>query len=163
MAAAMVLLVRSSNGDPPEIPLFKPAATPAASPAARGTPTPKPVVEHRAPLGVLYLLEDVTVPIRHGLKGIVAGTEVRLVGDDGETVRVTDGDYLFTMRKTQLTDDLDIAATARKRTAAIEAANEVCRREQEAVFVRSQHEQIEFLRTHPLVSPTPTPTPTPKK
>ncbi len=116
-----------------------------------------PLTEHRAPAGVLYLLEDTLVPLPHGLQGVVAGTEVRLVKVDGDMVQVAIDDIQFTIKKTRVTDDLDMAAAAKKRAAAVESTDEAIRQEQEAVLVKQQQEQIEFLRTHPLATPTPTP------
>ena len=133
----------------------------ALSPASGQKPKPTPEAARRiAPAGVLYLTEDVVVPIQNGLKGIAAGTEVKLVRESGDVLQVTDGGQPFALKKRQATDDLDVVDAIRKRVAADEAANEISRQQQEELLVKQQREQIEFLRTHPLASPTPTPSPT---
>ena len=106
---------------------------------------------------MLYLTEDTTLPLQYGLEGLPAGTAVKLIKATGDTVQVDESGKVFTMRRNQVTDDLDVAAAVQKRTAATEAANEAARQQQEAVLVKQQRERIEFLRTHPLATPTPTP------
>ena len=154
---AATLLVSSLRADPPELPMYSPSPKPAATPARKASPAPSPPPEHRAPTGVLYLTEDTTLPLQYGLEGLAAGTTVKLVKETGDTVLVDSAGRQFTMKKTQVTDDLDVAAAVQKRTAAIEAADEAARQQQEAVFLQQQRDQIEFLRTHPLATPTPTP------
>ena len=106
-------------------------------------PTPTPVVHHYAPEGVFYLTEDATVRLKAGLKGVVAGTPVKLVKDGGDTLQVTDGQDQFEVKKTQVTNDLDIAAKIakqaarpRKRPARISAPSRKPR------FLKQQHDEV---------------------
>ncbi len=157
-AAIVCLFAGVLPAIPPEL-SPSPTPTPVATPVREAEPKPKPMVERRAPAGVLYLLEDTSVVINNGLQGFVAGTEIRLLKANGDLLQVAAGDCQFTVKKAQVTDNLDIAAAVRKRAAAIEAANEASQRLQEAALIKQQHDEIEFLRTHPLATPTPTPTP----
>lgn len=104
-------------------------------------------------------MNDATVPIKGGLKGVLAGSAVRLVKDGAATMQVTDGQDQFEVKKSQVTNDLDIAAIIQKRAAAAEAASENFRAQQEEILLKQQRDQMEFLRTHPLSAPTPTPSP----
>ena len=118
------------------------------------------MVHHYAPEGVFYLTEDATVRLKAGLKGVVAGTPVKLVKDGGDTLQVTDGQDQFEVKKAQVTNDLDIAAKIARQSASQEAASENFRAQQEAALLRQQHDQVEFLKAHPLSAPSATPTPT---
>ena len=74
-------------------------------------------------------------------------------------MQVSDGKDEFEVKKSQVTNDLDIAAIIQKRAAAAEAASENFRAQQEEILLKQQRDQMEFLRTHPLSAPTPTPSP----
>ena len=140
-------------------PTPKPTPTPTPLPTPTPPPTPTPVVHHYAPAGVYYLLADATVRLKAGLKGVVAGTPVRMVAEGAELMQVTDGEDQFEVKKSQVTNDLDIAAAVQKRANADANASEAFRSQQEAIVVKQQQEQTEFLRMHPLSVPTATPTP----
>ena len=155
--AVFLLIASPAHADPPALPSPSPEPKPTVTPTPKVEPSPKPTREHRAPPGVLYLVEDTTVPLKDGLEGLVAGSPVKLVKVIGDSVLVASGDHEFTVKKTQVTDDLDIVAVVQRRAAAIEAADEASLQQQESVLVKQQREQIEFLRTHPLATPTPTP------
>ena len=172
VAVVALLLACSSCSKPPEPPPTpaptpvptprhtpKPTPTPTPLPTPTPPPTPTPVVHHYAPEGVFYLTEDATVRLKAGLKGVVAGTPVKLVKDAGDTLQVTDGQDQFEVKKTQVTNDLDIAARIARQAASQEAASENFRAQQEAALLRQQHDQTEFLKAHPLSAPSGTPTP----
>ena len=76
-----------------------------------------PVAEHHlARQGTFFVLQYVSIPAPHGVIGFEPGREVHFVRADrekGELV-VTDGEYEVEMKPSQLTNDLDIAALARK-------------------------------------------------
>ena len=110
------------------------------------------------------------MPISGGLEGVAAGTEVRLVKDNGAKVLVSYNDHEFSVWKTQVTNDLDTANAVRKRAAGVEAADAATRQQRESTYVKQQRDQTDFLKTHPLATatptlkaaPTPKPTPTPR-
>ena len=80
-------------------------------------PPADPVAEHHlARQGTFFVLQYVSIPAPHGVIGFEPGREVRFVRADrekGELV-VTDGEYEVEMKPSQLTNDLDIAALARR-------------------------------------------------
>ena len=106
------------------------------------------------------MTEDVTVRLTGGLMGVTAGTPVTSVKDNGETLQVTaDGRQQFTVKKSQLTNDLDVAQLILKRAQAAQAATDAYQAQQSAVLIKQQQAEIEFLKTHPLAPSSPTPTP----
>lgn len=81
------------------------------------TPTPKPLPpRHLAPEGTFFLISYLSVPTPHGVVGFEPGTEVTLVAvhENNGSLLVTDGKYQVEARPSQLTNDLDIAALARR-------------------------------------------------
>ncbi len=162
--AAAMLFVSPLRGDPPGSPSPSPSPPVATSPTPTGPidpatlPAPKPT-PRRAPDGVYYLTEDMSVPIKGGLEGLPAGTRVQLVRDQGDSLVMANGDHQFTVRRWQVTDNLDRATAVQRQTAASEAASVASLQQREAELVKQQREQVEFLRTHPLAAPTPTPSP----
>ncbi len=171
--AAITLAVACSCSKPPEPPPPTPAPTPIPTP--RPTPTPKPTptppptptpvptptpyVHHYAPEGVFYVTEDISVRLKAGIAGILAGTPVKMVKDNGDTMQVNDGINDFEIKKSQVTNDLDIAAAVIKRASATSAADNAARAAQEAIYTKQQRDQVEFLRTHPLSGAAPSATP----
>ena len=168
-AALAVVMIACSCSKPPPPPEPTPSVTPAPTPRPTPTPkpsptptplpTPTPVVHRYAPAGVFYVTEDFTAHIPGGLVGVIAGTQVKQLKDDGDTAQVTDGSTTFDIKKTMLTNDLDIAAAISKHSAAVEAATNAARADQDALATKQQQDQLEYLKTHPLAAPTPTPTP----
>ena len=140
-------------------PTPRPTPTPTPSPTPTPLPTPTPVVHHYAPAGTYYVTEDFTAHITGGLVGITAGTPVKMVKDDGDTAQVSDGTTTFDVKKSQLTNDLDLAAAIIKHSRAIEASTDATRAEQEASAAQQEAARIKYLQDHPLNAPTPTPTP----
>ena len=169
--AVMVIACACSKPPPPPeptpqptpvvtpVPTPKPTPTPTPPPTPTPLPTPTPVVHRYAPEGVFYVTEDFTAHIPGGLVGVPAGTQVKQLKDNGDTAQVTDGNTPFDIKKSMLTNDLDVAAAITKRSAALEAATNAARAEQEAVAAKQQQEQLQYLQTHPLAVPTPVPTP----
>jgi hypothetical protein len=79
-------------------------------------PAPAEAEHHLARQGTFFVLQYVSIPAPHGVIGFEPGREVHFVRADrakGELV-VTDGEYEVEMKPSQLTNDLDIAALARK-------------------------------------------------
>ena len=144
-------------------PTPKPTPTPTPSPMPTPVPTPTPVVHRYAPPGVFYVLEDVTVRLSGGLLGVTAGTEVKMLVDNGEVMRMTDGRDQFDLKKSQVTNDLDIAASTLKRAGAAAAASDQFRAQQDSLLQKQQQAELDYLRTHPLATATPTPSATPRR
>ena len=93
-----------------------PAKRPAAErPGARPTPA-RPVAQERrlAPEGTFFLLQRASLPIDSGVIGFAPGTKVTLVEQGDSASTVTDGQYQFTVQSSQLTNDLDLAASVAK-------------------------------------------------
>src|SRR6266404_9230141 len=84
----------------------------AQQPAAQPTPA-RPVGPQRrvAPEGTYFLLERASLRIDSGVIGFAAGTKVTLLDQGDSASTVTDGQYRFTVPSSQLTNDLDIAAS----------------------------------------------------
>ena len=117
------------------------------------------MVHRYTPEGTFYVTEDISVRLKAGIAGIIAGTPVKMLKDNGDTMRVTDGINEFDLKKSQATNDIDAAAIIIKGAAAAASADDAARAAQEAVYLKQQHDEIEFLRTHPLAVPAATPTP----
>jgi len=84
--------------------------------AAKPTPS-RPVTPQRrlAPDGTFFLLQRASVPIDSGVIGFAPGTKVTLLEQvDSASTVVTDGQYQFKVQSSQLTNDLDIAASIAK-------------------------------------------------
>ena len=95
-------------------------STPAKRTAAQrpgGMPTPTRPVAHEprlAPEGTFFLLQRASVPIDSGVIGFAPGTKVILVEQADSVSTVTDGEYQFKVPSSQLTNDLDLAASVAK-------------------------------------------------
>jgi hypothetical protein len=81
-----------------------------------GTDAPPAPEQHLARAGTFFVLQYVSVPSAHGIIGFEPGREVHFVRSDREKgmLLVSDGEYEVEMKPSQLTNDLDIAALARK-------------------------------------------------
>jgi hypothetical protein len=86
---------------------------------------PMPVVPAKrlAPEGVFYAVQAFSVMTDDGVRGIRAGTPLKLLKDAGATMRVTDGKEEFEAKREHLTNDLDIAGQAIGQQASQQAAN----------------------------------------
>jgi len=60
---------------------------------------------------VFFLLQRASLPIDSGVIGFAPGTKVTLVEEANSVSTVTDGDYQFKVPSSQLTNDLDVAAS----------------------------------------------------
>ena len=92
-----------------------------------------------------------------GLIGVAIGTEVTLLADKGDKVLVTNGRDEFELRKSQVTNDPRLSALIIKRAQATQAEQDQYQAQQNALLIKEQQENLEFLKTHPLASPPPTP------
>jgi hypothetical protein len=130
---------------------------------------PPPREAHLAKPGTFFVLQYVSVPTANGIIGFEPGREVRYVRVDNEKgmLVVTDGQHEVEMRPSQLTNDLDIAAIARKGdedsqhqiTAFIEHEKAVYKAVTTAANVRYAQEIERATHGGKLVSPSPTATP----
>ena len=129
------------------------------------TPTPTPtatvpvVVRQAATGGIYYVTKEASVSIPGGLIGVPIGTQVTLVADRGDKVLVTTGRDEFELPKWQVTNDPRLSALVVKRAQATQAEQDQYQTQQNALLLKEQQEEIEFLKTHPLAAPKPTPPP----
>jgi hypothetical protein len=126
-------------------------------------PTPaRPVAPQRrlAPEGTFFLLERASLRTDSGVIGFAPGTKVTLVDQADSASTVTDGQYQFNVPSSQLTNDLDLAASIAKSDYAAQAqlseltaksAQEYARQQREA-FIASEKEKAQK-KTH--ARPTP--------
>src|SRR5207248_11415112 len=84
----------------------------AQQPAAQPT-LARPVAPQRrvAPEGTYFLLGRASLRIDSGVIGFAPGTKITLLDQGASASTVTDGQYQFTVPSSQLTNDLDIAAS----------------------------------------------------
>jgi hypothetical protein len=99
------------------------------------TPIPKPTT--------FYLLQRTSVPIEGGLKGLPAGTRLRLLDDTGHKWKLTDGENLVEIDPALLTLDEATAKAmliedSKARAAAIAARTAEVARAQDASQVERQ-------------------------
>jgi hypothetical protein len=89
-----------------------PPPKPLAQQSAQPTPA-RPVTPQRrlAPEGTYFLLERASLRIDSGIIGFAPGTKVTLLEQGDSASKVTDGQYQFEVPPSQLTNDLDIAAS----------------------------------------------------
>ena len=139
----------------------------AQQPAAQSTPA-RPVGPQRrvAPEGTYFLLERASLRIDSGVIGFTPGTKVTLLDQGDSASTVTDGQFQFTVPSSQLTNDLDIAASVAKSDYAAQAqladltakwAREYNQQQRDA-FIASDKEK-EQKKTRPgTARRTPTPT-----
>jgi hypothetical protein len=151
----------------------KPAAArpiPPKQPAAEragAKPTPvRPVAQERrlAPEGTFFLLQRASLPIDSGVIGFAPGTKVTMVEQGDSASTVTDGQYQFTVQSSQLTNDLDLAASVAKADYTTQAqiteltakwAQEYSQQQRDA-FIASEKEKAQK-KTRPRASPRATP------
>ena len=103
-------------------------------------PTPKPApVRHLAPEGTFFIVEYVSVHVAHGIVGFVPGQEVHFISADEAkgTLLVSDGKYQTEVNPMQVTNDLDVAAMARRQDETgqrqLEASQDAARTEDEKI------------------------------
>ena len=100
---------------------------------------------HLAPDGVYFTVRYFSVPNTHSVTGIVPGTKVVRVRDDGSVLRVrTGGGVEFEAAPRDLTNDLDVAATVSR--------GDVQEQQALASYI---HQQQAIHPIHPNATPTP--------
>ena len=137
------------------------------APQPAGKPTPaRPVTAQRrlAPEGTYFLLQRVVLKIDSGVIGFAPGTKVTLLGQGDSASTVTDGQYQFAVEPSQLTNDLDLAASVAQSDYATQAqiaeltarwAQEYNRQQRDA-FIASEKERAQR-KTGKRTAPRPTP------
>jgi len=126
-------------------------------------PTPaRPLTPERrlAPEGTYFLVERASLTTDSGVIGFAPGTKVTLLDQGDSASTVTDGQYQFTVPPSQLTNDLDIAASVAQSDYAEQArtseltgkwAQEYNRQQREA-FIASEKEKAQK-KTRPRPTP----------
>ena len=71
---------------------------------------------------MFYVISAFSVTTESGIRGVRAGTPVRVVKDSGAVLRVTDGQQEFDANRECLTNDLDVAANVSAQQASQQAA-----------------------------------------
>ena len=142
---------------PTPTPTPPPTPTPTATPIPSPTPTPivPVVVRQAATEGVYYVTKEATVRIPGGLLGLSIGTQVTLIADKGDKVLVKNGRDEFELNKSQVTNDPRLSALLVKRARATQAEQDRYQAQQDALLHKEEQENLEFLKTHPLATPTP--------
>ena len=83
-----------------------------------------------------------------------------MLKDNGDTLHATDGVNEFDIKKSQVTNDLDIAAAVIKRAATQRMPPPMPPQlPRKSILQKQQAEQVEFLRMHPLDGAAPSVTP----
>jgi hypothetical protein len=135
-------------------------------------PTPARPVAHEqrvAPEGTFFLLKRASLSIDSGVIGFAPGTKVTLVEQADSVSTVTDGEYQFKVPSSQLTNDLDLAAsvatadyTAQAQIAELVAksAQEYSQQQRDA-FIASEKEKAAQKKTGQETPRHPSPTPKP--
>ena len=138
-----------------------PAKPLAQQPGAKPTPA-RPVTPQRrvAPEGTYFLLERASLRTDSGVIGFAPGTKVTLVDQGDSASTVTDGQYQFAVPSSQLTNDLDLAASIAKSDYTAQAqlseltakwAQEYAQQQREA-FIASEKEKAQK-KTRPRPTP----------
>ena len=129
-------------------------ATPSATPLS--TPAPTPTMSHLAPAGVYFLLQKITVETADGIAGLPPGTRATVLKDFGDTLRLSSRGHEFNASRSQVTNDLDVAAAVARNDASAQQA--VGRNFQQQKMANELTEQ-ERLRQTKTVLPTQVPPP----
>jgi hypothetical protein len=146
-------------------------ATPAPSSASSRHPkqnssavtavAPKPTpVRHLAPEGTYFLLQFVSITTPSGVVGLPPGTKITALARDQTSFKVSDADdHAFLVMQSQITNDLDLAAAAARRDAALQSriqnqiATEARKYEEEQAKRWAQEQNAAKQRTPPKPSP----------
>ncbi len=113
-------------------PIAKKVLPPTPSPASSRDPmrnstgsaavTPKPApVRHLAPEGTYFLLQFASITTPSGVVGLPPGTKITALAQYDTSFKVSDADdHAFLVTQSQITNDLDLAAAAARRDAAMQ-------------------------------------------
>ena len=145
--------------------------TPARSPAASHNPNqnstgstavaPKPTpVRHLAPEGTYFLLQFVSITTPSGVVGLLPGAKITALAHYDASFKVSDADdHVFVVTESQITNDLDLAAAAARRDAAVQwriqnqIAAEARKYDEEQAKRWAQEQNAAKQRTSPKPSP----------
>jgi hypothetical protein len=127
-------------------------STPVKREVAKPTPA-RPVAQQQrlAPEGTFFLLQRASLPIDSGVIGFAPGTKVTLVEQADSISTVADGEYQFKVPSSQLTNDMDLAASVAKAdyTTQAQIAESTAKRAQEYsqqqrdAFIASEKEKAQ--------------------
>lgn len=123
-----------------------------------------------APKGTFFLLKRASLTIDSGVIGFAPGTKVTLVEQADSVSTVTDGEYQFKVPASQLTNDLDLAASVAKadQTTQAQIAESMAKRTQDYsqrqrdAFIASENEKAAQNKPGQKI-PRRTASPTPKR
>lgn len=101
---------------------------------------PEAPAKRAAPDGVFYAMQAFSITTDAGVRGIRAGTQVKLIKDAGATLRVSDGQQEFDVRRELLTNDLDVAAKAAGQQASQQAGIAEWHRKQQTMAAANQQQ-----------------------
>lgn len=125
----------------PQPPKAEPKSEPEKPPVEPEAPVPAAPLKRLAPEGVFYAIQAFSATTDDGIRGIRAGTPLKLIKDTGSTLRVTDGTQEFDARREHLTNDLDIAAQATGKQASQQTANAEWHEKQKAVAAMNEQQK----------------------
>jgi len=115
--ALLAVICVSCNKETAEVPIPAPAPpipTPLRTTPAPATPAPivaaTPLPHHYAPVGTFYVIQYFSIETDSGITGIKPGTKVKQISDLGESIKATDGQAEFTVKKEYVTNDLEVAS-----------------------------------------------------
>lgn len=142
---------------------------PAPTQGARVTPaqTQRIATKRLAPEGTFFLLQRASLPIDSGVIGFAPGTKVTLVEQADSVSTVTDGEYQFKVPSSQLTNDLDLAASVANTDHATQAQiaastakwTQEYKQRQRNAFIASENEKAAQKRPGQKIPRRPSPTP----
>ena len=120
-----------------------------------------------APEGTFFLLKRASLSIDSGVIGFAPGTKVTLVEQADSVSTVTDGEYQFKVPSSQLTNDLDIAASVAKadQTTQAQIAESMAKRTQDYsqrqrnAFIASENEKAAQKKPGQKIPRRPSPSP----
>lgn len=125
----------------PAAALARKTVEPALPKVEPAPPMPAATAKRIVPEGVFYAVQAFSVMTEDGVRGIRAGTPLKLVKDAGATMRMTDGKEEFDAQREHLTNDLDRAAQAANIQTTHQAANAEWQQKQQALAATNQQQQ----------------------
>jgi hypothetical protein len=144
-----------------------PARSPSSSPNPKQNATgstavaPKPApARHLAPEGTYFLLQYVSITTPSGIVGLPPGAKITALTHRDMSLKVSDADdHVFLVTEPQITNDLDLAAAAARRDAAVQfriqnqIAAEARKYDAEQAKVWAEEQNAAKQRTLPKPSP----------
>jgi hypothetical protein len=151
----------TTTATPAQVHTTASSRNPKQSSTASAAVAPKPTpVRHLAPEGTYYLLQFVSITTPSGIVGLPPGTKITALARDETSFKVSDADdHAFLVAQSQITNDLDLAAAAARRDAAVQCriqnqiASEARKYEQEQAKQWAEEQNAAKQRTSAKPSP----------